>query len=162
MVLHGPASYPAALFDPRGIYQLGDKVPAERSPESAIFSRVDGTFPHAKQQPDRGVSRPAGEEMASLDKGFMDELGAGDDNEGSLPHLHGENGTIFDTQVPNCIYERLTLEDNLKKVTYERPAWRPWWEVLSSTTRYRPVSPPQAKNKGSQEKYEEIHQLHFA
>jgi len=95
MGLHGPFSYPAALLDPERGDHLGDEVLPEGAPERAVLGGVDGALAHAEDETDGGVFGAAGEERAALDEGLVDEVGAGDDDQRALAHLHGEDWAVL-------------------------------------------------------------------
>lgn len=97
MGLDSPASDPTALPNPGRADQLGDEVSAQGAPDRAVLCGVDGALADTEEEADGGVSGAACELGTSLDEAFVDEIGAGNDDESALPHLHAEDGTIFCT-----------------------------------------------------------------
>lgn len=72
----------------------------------------------------------------------MDEVGACNDDQRSLTHLHGEDWAVLFAQVANNIHEGTSLEYYLKEVADDWPTRWSWREVLGSTAGLRPVAPP--------------------
>lgn len=97
MIPQRPVADPTTLAYPGRVYKLRHEVAAEGAPERAVLSGVDSTLSDAEDESDGRVGGAAGELGAPLDEAFVDEVGAGDDDECALSHLHGEDWSILFT-----------------------------------------------------------------
>ncbi|CAL9153919.1 unnamed protein product [Musa hybrid cultivar] len=158
VVGHSPVPDPAELLDASGGDDLADEVTAEGAPEGPVRGGVDGALAGAEEEAGGGVGGAAGEEGTPLHQRLVDEVGGGDDDEGPLPHPHGEDGAVALAQVPSDVHEGPPLQDHLEQVSHHRPPRRTGREPLR---RPRTAAPPHGRHNGSADDVQDVDEVHM-
>jgi hypothetical protein len=155
----GPLPDPGEGLDPVRRHDLGDEVAAERAPERAVGRGVDGALADAEEESGGAVLGAAGEHGALLDERLVDEVRGGDDDEGALPHAHGEDGPVLLAQVAHHVHEGPPLQDHLEEVPHHRPPRRPRREAVHAAGLGAPP-PPHRRQRHRQHHQQHVVHVH--